>query len=340
MTYSIVDIRKTDTCLKNSIINGINQSTKSIPAIVLYDELGLQYYEKVTYLKEYYLTEADFDILKNKADQISDYIPEGSSLIELGSGALRKTRLLLDSIEKQKKKVIYYALDLMEGELKRTLSSLGKFQYVKLVGLWGVYEDGIDYASNLPGDSHKTILWMGSSIGNFNRDEAANFVKTIQDKAMNPGDLFLIGIDRRKNPDKITAAYNDPKGINAKFIMNGLNHVNAIFDQPIFDSNNFEHVTMYNDDVGRHEAYCKVKNDTTLEFKESKDNPKTIIKLNKNELINIGYSHKYNKAETDALFDFSLLSYMESWTDSQSLYDLHLVYKSPFHFTRKFDSHK
>lgn len=86
MTYSIVDIRKTDTCLKNSIINGINQSTKSIPAIVLYDELGLQYYEKVTYLKEYYLTEAEIDILKNKADQISDYIPEGSSLIELGSG--------------------------------------------------------------------------------------------------------------------------------------------------------------------------------------------------------------------------------------------------------------
>ena len=93
MTYSIVDIRRTEISkiwLKNSIINGLNQSTKSIPTIVLYDELGLQYFEKITYLKEYYLTDAEIDILKNKADRISDYIPEGSFVIELGSGYVFK----------------------------------------------------------------------------------------------------------------------------------------------------------------------------------------------------------------------------------------------------------
>ncbi|RGB28902.1 C-type lectin protein [Rhizophagus diaphanus] len=343
MTYSIVDIRRTEISkiwLKNSIINGLNQSTKSIPTIVLYDELGLQYFEKITYLKEYYLTDAEIDILKNKADRISDYIPEGSSVIELGSGALRKTKLILDAIEKHKKNVTYYALDLMEDELKRSLSALGEYQYIKLVGLWGTYDDGIVYTANFPEDSHKTILWMGSSIGNYNRDEAANFVKTIQDKAMNPGDLLLVGVDRRNNPDKITIAYNDPSRITEGFIMNGLNHINAIFNQPIIDRNNFEYFAKYNDGLGRHEAYYKIKNDTTLEFKASDDNPKIEIKLKKDELINIEYSYKFSKAEISDIFDFSCLSYVESWPDSQSCYDIHLVFKPPFYFKKKSDSYE
>ncbi|GBB86227.1 hypothetical protein RclHR1_12660007 [Rhizophagus clarus] len=343
MTYSIVDIRKTEIskiALKNSIINGLSQSTKSIPTIVLYDDLGLQHFEKITYLKEYYLTEAEIDILKNKADHICDYIPDGSSIIELGSGALRKTLLLLNSIEKQKKNVTYYALDLMEDELRKSLSPLGEFEYVKLVGLWGTYEDGIDFAANFPRDAHKTILWMGSSVGNLMRDEAKNFVKTIQDKIMNPGDLFLIGIDRRNDPDKITIAYNDPNRVTAEFIMNGLNHINAIFDQPIIDRKDFEYFAKYNIDIGRHEAYYKVKNDVTLEFKAFNDKPKVEIKLKKDELINVEYSYKYSKTEVDALLEFGSLSYVESWSDSQSLYDLHLTHKPPFYFTRGPESHK
>uniref|UniRef100_A0A1D1YRC5 Meiotically up-regulated gene 158 protein n=1 Tax=Anthurium amnicola TaxID=1678845 RepID=A0A1D1YRC5_9ARAE len=342
MNYSIIDIRETEytnISLRNSVIDGLKQnSAKFIPTIVLYDDLGLQYFEQITYLEEYYLTEAEIDILKRKADQIIEYVPDGSSLIELGSGSLRKTQLILKSLEKRKKNVTYYALDLMEDELKKSLSSLGEFHYVKLVGLWGTYEEGIDFAAGLPEDAHKTMMWMGSSIGNLDREEAANFIKTIQTKAMNPGDLFLIGIDRRNSPNKITVAYNDPKGITAKFIMNGLDHVNVILAQPLMDRDNFEYFSRYNDDIGRHEAYYKVKNDTTLEYKPTDDSTKIEIKLKKGELINVEYSYKYSKAETTTLFNNSFLLHVESWPDSQSQYDLHLTYKPPFYFPRHLKS--
>jgi L-histidine Nalpha-methyltransferase / hercynylcysteine S-oxide synthase len=91
-SYTIIDIRKTKftkISLKNEILDGLNSkqnSMKSIPTIVLYDDRGLQYFDQITYLKEYYLTEAEIDILKNKIDQIIDYFSDGSSIIELGSG--------------------------------------------------------------------------------------------------------------------------------------------------------------------------------------------------------------------------------------------------------------
>ena len=91
-SFSIIDIRKTEisqTSLVNAIIDGLNpkqNSMKSIPTIVLYDDVGLQIYDQITYLEEYYLTNAEIDILKNKADQIIEYIPDGSHIIELGAG--------------------------------------------------------------------------------------------------------------------------------------------------------------------------------------------------------------------------------------------------------------
>jgi len=221
----------------------------------------------------------------------------------------------------------------MEDELKKSLSSMGEFHNIKLVGLLGTYEEGMDFAVSLPKDIQKTIFWLGSSIGNMTREESSIFIKTFQTKSMNPGDLFLIGIDRRNDPDKVAIAYNDPKGVTAEFIMNGLDHVNVIVGQPLIDRNNFEYFARYNDDIGRHEAYYKAKDDITLKY-TSDDKSKIEIKLKKDELIRIEYSYKYSKDEVMTLFDNSLLSHVESWADSQSQYDLHLIYKSPFYFKR------
>ncbi|CAG8500498.1 10376_t:CDS:2 [Cetraspora pellucida] len=224
----------------------------------------------------------------------------------------------------------------MEHELNKSLSSLGTFSNVKLVGLCGTYEDGMDFVATLPKDKQKTIMWLGSSIGNLNREDGASFIHRFQEKSMNPGDLFLIGIDRRNDPEKIATAYNDPQGITAEFIMNGLDHLNVIFDQPFINRNNFDYFATYNEDEGRHEAYYRSKNDQTLEFVTPNDVNKEKIKINvkEDELILIEYSYKYNKAETTKLFYDARLAHVESWSDSDFQYDLHLTYKPPFFFTR------
>ncbi|CAG8475294.1 11925_t:CDS:2 [Funneliformis caledonium] len=342
-SFSIIDIRKNKIINENfinEILDGLNSknSIKSIPTVILYDSRGLQLFDQITYLDEYYLTSAELNVLRDKVDRIIEYIPDGSSVIELGAGSLRKTKLILQSLEKSKKNITYYALDLMEDELIKSLSSLGKFSNVQLVGLLGTYEEGMDFAASLPEDVPKMIMWLGSSIGNSSREEGAEFIKSFQTKAMNPGDLFLIGIDRRNHPDKVTIAYNDPKGITAEFILNGLDHVNVILDQPLIDRNDFDYFARYNEDVGRHEAYYKAKKDITLEYTSPSDNTKMTINLKKDELIHIEYSYKYSKEECFALFHDSRLSHLESWPDPDSQYDLHLIYKSPFYFTRNVES--
>jgi uncharacterized SAM-dependent methyltransferase len=135
---------------------------------------------------------------------------------------MRKTKYLLESIVKQGLKgVTYYALDLSEKTLIDCLNSLAvHFPSIKFVGLLGTYEDSLEYIkNNIPSTdpltgSHisRTIMWLGSSIGNFDRDGATQFLKRVNDSIMQSGDTFLCGIDRRNSPEVVKLAYDDLNG--------------------------------------------------------------------------------------------------------------------------------
>ncbi|CAG8620353.1 10078_t:CDS:2, partial [Ambispora leptoticha] len=339
--FKIFDVRQQETAklhLVRDILKGLtpepSSAMKSIPTIVLYDDRGLQLFDQITYLDEYYLTNCEIDILNRKVDEIVAYVKDGSAIIELGAGSLRKTQLILKALESNKKDVTYYALDLMENELRKSLSSLGSFSNVTLVGLLGTYEEGMEFVSKLTKETPKMIMWLGSSLGNSNRDEACQFVDTFRKQAMNVGDLFLFGIDRRNDPKKVTIAYNDSMRVTEEFIMNGLNHVNSIIGAPFIDRDNFEYFARYNNEEGRHEAYYKSKIDQTLEYVSPNTKATTKIILAEGELINIEYSYKYAPSETIELIHNTRMVLVKSWPDPQALYDLHLVQKPPFHFRR------
>ncbi|CAG8451069.1 12395_t:CDS:2 [Ambispora gerdemannii] len=342
--FKIYDVRQQKTTKFNlacEILKGLTPESpsvmKSIPTMVLYDDRGLQLFDQITYLDEYYLTNCEIDILNRKVDDIIAYIKDGSAIIELGAGSLRKTQLVLESLERNKKDITYYALDLMENELQKSLSSLGSFSNVTLMGLLGTYEEGMEFVSKLAKETPKMILWLGSSLGNFTRDDACQFIDTFRKQAMNIGDLFLMGIDRRNDPKKVTIAYNDPKRVTEEFIMNGLNHVDSILGTPgvpFINRDNFEYLARYNVEKGRHEAYYKSKIDQVLEYVSPNPRTTTKIILEKGELIHIEYSYKYDRLETIELIHNSHMSLIKSWPDSQALYDLHLVQKPPFHFQR------
>ncbi|CAJ0828553.1 424_t:CDS:2 [Entrophospora sp. SA101] len=270
----------------------------------------------------------------NKPENVQKTIPTFLLYDNKGLQSPNKTKLILDSLEKKKKNITYYALGLVEYQLGKFLDSLGKYENIKLMGLSGTYEDGINFVSSL-GELSKTILWLGSSIGNFSREDGANFIQRFQNRSMNPGDLFLIGIDRKNDPDKIELAYNDPKGDTKEFILNGLNHVNAVLGQENFiDLDDFEYHSLYNESEGRHEAYYKSKKDITLKYTPNEGAEEKGINLKKDELIHIEYSYKYDKNNLIQLFHNAKLSHVESWSDFQSQYDLHLLSKPPFYFSR------
>lgn len=182
-------------------------------------------------------------------------------------------------------------------------------------------------STSFPTDVPKTILWLGSSIGNLDRESAANFVRTFQEKIMNPGDLFLIGIDRRNDARKIALAYDDPRGVTREFIMNGLDHVNSILGHAFIDRTTFEYVAHYNDIEGRHEAHYRSLRNQTL------SHAGRTIRLRRSELVHIEFSYKYSAREIDHLIDAVQLHRVHTWADSQDQYDLHLLQKAPFAFS-------
>ncbi|KAJ3250986.1 hypothetical protein HDU77_006197 [Chytriomyces hyalinus] len=309
-----------------------DEPIRSIPTLVLYDDAGLDIYDAITYVEEYYLTNAEMQIFMDLGDEIMDScVGDGGVLIELGVGSMRKTKYLLDAIVRQGKSVTYYALDLSAQSLSMALSPLAShYPTIQFVGLLGTYDDSLSYIqTNIPRpvNSTRTLLWLGSSIGNYSRAEAAEFLKRVQTIAMDTGDTFLCGIDRRNNAAIVKAAYDDPKGVTRDFILNGLDHVERILDiQDTFKRDLFEYVSIYNDDLGRHEAYYRSLVQQTLVLSATE----TVV-LEKGELINVEYSVKYSAQDVQRLVDGAGFYWPNRWTDASGRYDVHLFQKAPFH---------
>ncbi|RKP35409.1 hypothetical protein BJ085DRAFT_9009, partial [Dimargaris cristalligena] len=211
---------------------------RTLPTVVLYDSHGLDLFDQITYTDDYYLTRTEIDILAQESDAIAQTCQDHRVLVELGAGALRKTRLLLEAFDQLGRPFTYYALDVDHSALVESLAQIGPFQNINLVGLWGTYEDGMVYLPTLPNGHRKCIWWLGSSMGNFTPQASEDFLLRLQ-SALEPGDALLLGTDGPNNPKAIHRAYHDAPGITADFILNGLTHANHILGQPLFNLADF-----------------------------------------------------------------------------------------------------
>ncbi|KAI2624386.1 C-type lectin protein [Hypoxylon sp. NC1633] len=230
------------------------EGSRKLPTLLLYDEKGLQLFEKITYLEEYYLTNDEIQVLRRSAAAIARAIPSGSLVLELGSGNLRKVAHLLHALEDAGKMIDYYALDLSEDELSRTLAQLPNFRHVQCHGLLGTYDDGREWLKQPQiSPKRKCVLSLGSSIGNFHRDEAASFLKGFAD-VLQPADSFLIGLDSCTDPSKIY------------FILNGLAHANAVLGHRAFELDDWQVIGeyVYDNEGGRHQAFYSPIHDTVV----------------------------------------------------------------------------
>lgn len=251
------------------------------------------------------------------------------------NSALRKTQVILRAIEKKKIYVTYYALDLDQHELDKSLASLGEFQYVQLYGLLGTYDQGIPWISKkfTNCDVQKNFLWMGSSIGNQNRLESAMFLRKLQRMCMEPGDFFFIGFDKRNASEKIELAYDDSHGVTREFIMNGLNHVNRIMGQENFiNPKEFIYHSIYQEKQGRHLSHYCALAETRIVYKTSQKEYNILIK--KDELIHVEHSYKYSLGEIQSILCAADLNMVDYWLDSKNQYRLVLAESRPFIFER------
>ncbi|KAG5950565.1 Ergothioneine biosynthesis protein 1 [Claviceps sorghi] len=329
-THNVIDIRRSKVHfdLKDALISSFNPSdggAPTLPTLLLYDEKGLQLFEQITFLDEYYLTNYEIELLKKHSCEIAAKVPDGSMLIELGSGNLRKVCLLLQAFEDAQKSIDYYALDLSQKELERTLAHVPDFKFVSCHGLLGTYDDGVTWLKQ-PAvvDRTKCILHLGSSIGNFDRDEAAEFLQSYAD-VLKPDDSMVIGLDSCGSPDKIYHAYNDSQGITHEFILNGLTNANKIYGEEVFHVPDWHVIGeyVYDDEGGRHQAFISPLKEVTVLG--------SVVKPH--ERIQIEKSLKYSKIGAENLWRHAGLRNIHTWTRGDE-YGLHMLQKADLPFSK------
>jgi uncharacterized SAM-dependent methyltransferase len=273
-----------------------------------------------------------------------------SLIVELGAGSLKKTSVLLRSLAKYSgetdKPLTYYAVDLEHDQLVSTLDALLNQEKtsvthqpdghkVVIKGARTSYEEFLPQLSS--GDStfdhqksRKILLWLGSSLGNFTREEAADFLKRYVE-ALQPSDRFLVGIDSTMDAAKIELAYGDPSKVTEAFILNGITHLARIFHDSGWTSNVdpslFEYVHRFNTQDGCHEAYLKTK--AVIEITPADGDAFTIPE---GELLLIERSFKYSALDIIKLLDRSGLRLVKDWKHTKHDYGLYLVEKPSFSF--------
>ncbi|KAJ1794820.1 hypothetical protein LPJ59_004455 [Coemansia sp. RSA 2399] len=312
---------------------------RTLPTVLLYDDLGLELFDQITYVPEYYLTTSEIDILETKIQDIIAEIPDDSDVIELGCGSLRKTKILLDALNKQRTGITYYAIDVMPLPLHESMESLSpQLSNVSFVALCGTYEEVMSHFKK--STRRKTIIWLGSSIGNCTADEATTMLSGIVDDVLYEKDAVVIGMDLQKDPAIIMDAYHDSQGVTAAFELNALSHVNNIISayaqqqQGLFDVDRFKYVGEYDDKIGRHNAYIEAQEDMILQWPQSVKPQVRDICGNADDLvfkcgdrIYIESSHKYGPGDANTLARATGLTHAAGWVDSRKYYSLNLFRK-------------
>ena len=209
----------------------------------LYDAVGTALFEVITLLPEYGLTRADDRLIKAHAAEIVGRLPAPPIVAELGSGSGRKTRWILEALARRAY-VLYYPIDVSASALHACRNELGTIDSAHIVEIEGAYIDGLAEVTKRRSGEPLLVLFLGSTIGNFERGPAEQFLRQIR-ALLVPGDALLLGTDLVKPLSQILPAYDDPIGVTAAFNLNLLARINRELGGD-FDPRRFRHQARYN----------------------------------------------------------------------------------------------
>lgn len=293
------------------ILTGLAKVQKQLPSKLFYDERGSRLFDEICELEEYYPTRTELKIMQDNIDEIASLFNNETLFIEFGSGSSLKTRLLLEHLDEI---AGYIPIDISEEYLLKCADELRKeFPGINIYPVPGDYTKPLDLPEVTNKVSHKIAYFPGSTIGNFQVNEAKEFLKVIHNLVDKNGGL-LIGVDLKKDINILENAYNDSKGITAEFNLNILRRLNREYGFD-FVINNFEHNAFYNDKFGRIEMHLISKCDQ--EFGQNGN--KFFIK--ENETILTEYSHKYSLKEFEELAA-DYFSVEKIWIDENKLFSV------------------
>ena len=299
------------------VIAGLSQPQKVLPAKYFYDEQGSKLFEAITQLPEYYPTRVEINLLREHRETIAKLVKDDVWLLEYGSGASLKIRLLLQAIKPN----CYVPMDISKDFLLASAESLME-DYPWL----NVYAACVDYSQpvRLPADmitsAQKLGFFPGSSIGNFAPHEAQIFLQGVR-KTLGKDGAMLIGVDLQKDKQILEAAYNDCQGVTAAFNFNILHHINRILGTQ-FNVDYFEHKAIYSEEKNRIEMHLVSTMDQIVNISDaqiSAGDSKNIV-FKKGETIHTENSYKYSKQGFTDLVEGAGFEVRECWSDDKDYF--------------------
>ena len=280
------------TQFADEVCSGLTKpGQKELPSKYLYDEVGSALFEVISVLPEYGLTRADQRILRQHAESIVARIPSPVVVAELGSGSGRKTRWILEALARRQP-TLYHPIEISPSALAMCERELYRLDSVSILGFEAEYLDGLRrVASRRESGQRLLVLFLGSSIGNFDRQPGEEFLHGVR-QTLAPGDALLLGADLEKPVSQMIRAYDDPIGVTAAFNLNLLARINRELEGD-FVLSQFRHLARYDIEHRRIEMHLLSTVNQTATIRKAG----LTVRLRERETIWTESSHKYNREE-------------------------------------------
>ena len=291
------------------VLNGLTANPRTLPAKLFYDDEGARLFERICTLDEYYLTRAELSILCARVGEIAALAGPRCALVEYGSGAGTKIRLLLDALDAP---AAYVPIDISHLQLARVAEDLAwEYPRVLISPLCADYTRPLTLPS-LPAHTRRLAFFPGSTIGNFHPAEAAAFLTRIR-RTVGPGGMLVLGVDRRKDPALLHAAYDDREGVTARFNLNMLRRINRELGAD-FDVRKFQHLAFFNDQASRVEMHLVSTEDQVVRIADA------TIEIARSETIWTESSYKYDEEQLANVVGSAGFAVERLWTDERSYF--------------------
>lgn len=291
---------------------GLSQSgQKELPSKYLYDAVGSALFEVISLLPEYGLTRADARILRRYAGEITARLSSPVIVAELGSGSGKKTRWILEALS-LRQPTAYHPIEISHDALAQCERELDQLPQVSILGFEAEYLDGLRRVAAVrkPGE-RLLVLFLGSSIGNFDREPGARFLQQVRE-TLNPGDGLLLGTDLEKSVSRLIRAYDDSLGVTAAFNLNLLARINRELDAD-FDLSEFEHLALYNAPERRIEMHLRARTGQMITIPRAQFS----VRIEEGETLWTESSHKYRPEDLLEMADRSGFRCDGQWTDEE-----------------------
>ena len=304
-----------DNDFLNDVIEGLSQNPKTLKPKYFYDNRGAQLFTEICTTPEYYPTRTEIKILNQNAEDIASQIGDNTALIEYGSGALEKIKILLDFLNEP---VGLIPVDISEDQLFESAKNLENlYPDLEILPVAADFTKPIP----IPEFSHPpkrfVAFFPGSTIGNFEPDLAIQFLEGVT-KTIGLDGLLLIGFDLKKDIETLLAAYDDQRGITSSFNKNLLSRINDELGGN-FNLDTFEHVARYNENKGRIEMHLKSTTEQSVLIN------KELFEFLEGETIHTENCYKFTKESFTAMSSKAGLYPVKTWTDDQNLFAVMLL---------------